>query len=164
MSQSSYPAEVRKWNFSPFFSAKGVVKFGVKFWWNFPCYVFQGLGVRGKFHQNFTSKTVWKTENFTQISLCWGAALTFRRVGILTLCEGEPEMQKLPGSPDCWENNMPKLARNWLKKWHRCLIQESLNLEEGSTSMIHKPGNCKDFSASRSRDCGTSMAFLHIET
>ena len=29
----------------------------------------------GKFHQNFTSKTVWKTENFTQISLCWGAAL-----------------------------------------------------------------------------------------
>ena len=30
----------------------------------------------GKFHQNFTSKTVWKTENFTQISLCWRAALT----------------------------------------------------------------------------------------
>ena len=29
----------------------------------------------GKFHQNFTSKTVRKTENFTQISLCWGAAL-----------------------------------------------------------------------------------------
>ena len=29
----------------------------------------------GKFHQNFTSKTCWKTENFTQISLCWGAAL-----------------------------------------------------------------------------------------
>ena len=29
----------------------------------------------GKVHQNFTSKTVWKTENFTQISLCWGAAL-----------------------------------------------------------------------------------------
>ena len=67
--QSSYPAEVRKWNFSPFFSAKDVVKFGVKFWWNFPRYVFQGLGVRrkispkfhvkngvqnGKFHANFT--------------------------------------------------------------------------------------------------------------
>ena len=65
---------MRKCNFSPFFSAKGVVKFGVKFWWNFPCYVFQGLGARGKisatfsrvwvcegkFHQNFTSKTVWK--------------------------------------------------------------------------------------------------------
>ena len=31
----------------------------------------------GKFHQNFTSKTVYKTENFTQISLCWGAALIF---------------------------------------------------------------------------------------
>ena len=60
---------MRKWKFSPFFSAKGVVKFGVKFWWNFPCYVFQGLGVRrkispkfhvkngvknGKFHANFT--------------------------------------------------------------------------------------------------------------
>ena len=30
----------------------------------------------GKFHQNFTSKTVWKTEKFTQISLCWGAPLT----------------------------------------------------------------------------------------
>ena len=69
MRQSSYPAEVRKWNFSPFFSAKGVVKFGVKFWWNFPHYVFQGLGVRrkispifhvkngvknGTFHANFT--------------------------------------------------------------------------------------------------------------
>ena len=67
--QSSYPAEVRMWNFSPFFSAKGVVKFGVKFWWNLPRYVFQGLGVRrkispkfhvkngvenGKFHANFT--------------------------------------------------------------------------------------------------------------
>ena len=67
--QSSYPAEVRKWKFSPFCSAKGVVKFGVKFWWNFPRYVFQGLGVRrkispkfhvknggenGKFHANFT--------------------------------------------------------------------------------------------------------------
>ena len=78
--QSSYPAEVRKWNFSPFFSAKGVVKFGVKFWWNFPSYVFQGLGVRrkispkfhvkngvknGKFHANFTlqgrSADLWKT-------------------------------------------------------------------------------------------------------
>ena len=67
--QTSYPAEVRKWIFSPFFSAKGVVKFGVKFWWNFPSYVFQALGVRrkispkfhikngvknGKFHANFT--------------------------------------------------------------------------------------------------------------
>ena len=67
--QSSYPAEVRKWNCSPFFSAKDVVKFGVKIWWNFPCYVFQGLGVwrkispkfhvkngvkNGKFHANFT--------------------------------------------------------------------------------------------------------------
>ena len=30
--QSSYPAEVRKLFFSPFFSAKGVVKIGVKFW------------------------------------------------------------------------------------------------------------------------------------
>ena len=46
--QGSYPAEVRKWNISQFFSAKGVVKFGVKFWWNFPCFVFQGLGARGK--------------------------------------------------------------------------------------------------------------------
>ena len=33
----------------------------------------------GKFHQNFTSKTVWKTENFTQISLCWGAASKWER-------------------------------------------------------------------------------------
>ena len=38
--QSSYPAEVRKWNFSPFFSAKTVVEFGVK--------------EKGKFHANFT--------------------------------------------------------------------------------------------------------------
>ena len=67
--QSSCPAEVRKWNFSPFFSAKDVVKFGVKFWWNFLRYVFQGLDARrkispkfhikngvknGKFHANFT--------------------------------------------------------------------------------------------------------------
>ena len=29
----------------------------------------------GKFHQNFTSKTVWKMEKFTQMSLCRGAAL-----------------------------------------------------------------------------------------
>ena len=32
----------------------------------------------GKFHQNFTSKTARRTENFTQISLCWGAALKFQ--------------------------------------------------------------------------------------
>ena len=62
--------------FLSFFSAKGVVKLGVKFWWNFSCYVFQGLGVRGKISPKFHVKTVWKTENFTQISLCWGAALT----------------------------------------------------------------------------------------
>ena len=75
-SQSSYPAEVRKWSFFPFFSAKGVVKFGVKFWWNFPCYVFQGLGVRRKISPKFHVKNgVKKTENFTQISLCWSAAL-----------------------------------------------------------------------------------------
>ena len=30
IARSSYPAEVWKWKFSPFFSAKGVVKFGVK--------------------------------------------------------------------------------------------------------------------------------------
>ena len=87
-SQSSYPAEVRKWNFSPFFSAKGVVKLGVKFWWNFPRYVFQGLGVRrkispkfhvkngvknGKFHANFTllgrsaeNSETWLFASFTQ--------------------------------------------------------------------------------------------------
>ena len=46
--QSSCPAEVWKWKFSPFFSAKGVVRFSVKFGWNFPRYVFQGLGVRRK--------------------------------------------------------------------------------------------------------------------
>ena len=34
----------------------------------------------GNFHQNFTSKTVWKTENFTQISLCWGAALIYHDI------------------------------------------------------------------------------------
>ena len=38
----------------------------------------------GKFYQNFTSKTVWKTENFTQISLCWGAALTARNAKLST--------------------------------------------------------------------------------
>ena len=69
------PCRVRKWNFSPFFSAKGVVKLGVKFWRNFPCYVFQGLGVRRKISQIFHVKTVWKTGSFTQISFCWGAAL-----------------------------------------------------------------------------------------
>ena len=42
--QSSYPAEVRKWNFSPFFSAKGVVKFGVKF----SALCFPGFGCAGK--------------------------------------------------------------------------------------------------------------------
>ena len=39
---------MRKWKISPFFSAKSVVKSGVKFGWKFPCYVFQGLGVRQK--------------------------------------------------------------------------------------------------------------------
>ena len=59
------PCRSAEWSFSPFFSAKGVVKF----WWKCPCYVFQGLGVRtkispeihakngvknGRFHANFT--------------------------------------------------------------------------------------------------------------
>ena len=79
--QSSYPAEVRKWKFSPFFSAKGVVKFGVKFWWNFPRYVFQGLGVRRKISPKFHIKNGVENENFTQVSLCWGAALTQPGVG-----------------------------------------------------------------------------------
>ena len=48
--QSSYPAETRKWNFSPFFSAKDVVKFGVKF----SALRFPGFG--------------FLTENFTKIS------------------------------------------------------------------------------------------------
>ena len=82
--QSSYPAEVQEWNFYPIFSAKDVVKFGVKFWWNFPRYVFQGLGVRrkispkfhvkngvknGKFHANFTlpgrGADIWCSRYFT---------------------------------------------------------------------------------------------------
>ena len=49
------------------------------FAWNFSeifCATFPRIWVcDGKFHQNFTSKAVWKTENFTPISLCWGAAL-----------------------------------------------------------------------------------------
>ena len=68
-SSEQLPCRSAEVNFSPFFSAKGVVKFGVKFWRHFPCYVFQGLGVRrkispkfhvkngvknGKFHANFT--------------------------------------------------------------------------------------------------------------
>ena len=62
--QSSCPAEVRKWKFSPFFSAKGVVKFGMKFWWNFRCYVFQGLGVRGKIAPKFHVKKGVKNGKF----------------------------------------------------------------------------------------------------
>ena len=58
-----------------------------KVWWNLACNfgeIFHAMFSRvwvceGKFHQNFTSKTVWKTENFTQISLCWGAALTYSK-------------------------------------------------------------------------------------
>ena len=50
--------------FSPFFSAKGVVKFGVKFWWNFPCYVFQGLGVRRKISPKFHVKNGVKNRKF----------------------------------------------------------------------------------------------------
>ena len=73
--RSSYPAEVRKWNFSPFLSAKGVVKFGVKFWWNFPCYAFQGLGVRGKLSPKFHVNNGVKNGKFHANSLCWGAAL-----------------------------------------------------------------------------------------
>ena len=64
ISQGSYPAEVRKWNISPFFSAKGVVKFGVKFMWNFPCYVFQDLGVRRKISPKFHVKNGVKNGKF----------------------------------------------------------------------------------------------------
>ena len=73
-SQSSYPADVRKWSFSSLLSAKGVVKFGVKFWWNFPCYVFQGLGVRGKFHQISRQKRCEKRKIHANFTLL-GAAL-----------------------------------------------------------------------------------------
>ena len=80
--QSSYPAEVRKWNFSPFYSAKGVVKFGLKFWWNFPCYVFQGLGFRGKLSPKFHAKNGVKNGKFHAIFTLLG------RGAEKTLCLG----------------------------------------------------------------------------
>ena len=42
----------------------------------------------GKIHQNFTSKTVWKTENFTQISLCRCTALKNRGKKVYTTTAG----------------------------------------------------------------------------
>ena len=39
--KSSYP----EWNYSPFFSAKGVVKLGVKLWWNIPRATFSKVWV-----------------------------------------------------------------------------------------------------------------------
>ena len=45
------------------------------------CATFSRVWVcEGNFHQNFTSKTVWKTESFMQISLCWVAALIFELI------------------------------------------------------------------------------------
>ena len=44
-----------EWKFSPFFSAKGVVKLGVKVWWNFSCATFSRVWVS-------------EAENFTKIS------------------------------------------------------------------------------------------------
>ena len=74
--QSSYPA-VRKWVFSPF----SLPEVSWNLAWNFGEIIratFSRVGcARGNFTKNFTSKTVWKTENFMQISLCWGRALRF---------------------------------------------------------------------------------------
>ena len=54
------------------------MKFGVKILGEIFRATFSRVWVcDGKFHQNFTSKTKWKTENFTQFSLCWGAALMY---------------------------------------------------------------------------------------
>ena len=43
------------------------------FGWNFPCYVFQGLGVRRKISPKFHVKERCEKR---KISLCWGMALT----------------------------------------------------------------------------------------
>ena len=40
------------------------MKFGVKFWWNFPCYVFQGLGVQRKISPTFHVKSGVKNRKF----------------------------------------------------------------------------------------------------
>ena len=50
------PCRSAEVTFFSVFSAKGVVKFGVKFWRDFPCYVFQGLGVRRKISPKFHVK------------------------------------------------------------------------------------------------------------
>ena len=54
--QGSYPAEVRRGNFSPFFSAKGVVKFGVNFGEIFRA-TFSRVGVC---EENFTESSLQK--------------------------------------------------------------------------------------------------------
>ena len=59
-----------EWKCSPFFSAKGNVKFGAQF---SACYVFQGLGAEPS--PKCTPIMARRTEKFTQISLCWGIAL-----------------------------------------------------------------------------------------
>ena len=57
--------------FSVFLCQRCRVKLGVRFF----ALCFPGFGcARENFTKNFTSKTVWKTENFTQISLWWGAS------------------------------------------------------------------------------------------
>ena len=78
--QSSYPAEVRR----DFFLRFSLPKVSWNLAWNFG-ELFRATFSRvwvceGKFHQNVMSKTVWETENFMQISLCWGAALTYSRI------------------------------------------------------------------------------------
>ena len=71
--QNNHPAEVR----CEIVLCFSLPKVSWNLAWNFGeifCVPrFQSLGVRnGKFHEIALTKTAWKTENFTQISLCWG--------------------------------------------------------------------------------------------
>ena len=77
-SQSICPAEVRKYNFFSVFLCQGCREIWREILVKFSVLRFPGFGCDGKFHQNFTSKTVCKTENFMQVSLCWGATLINR--------------------------------------------------------------------------------------
>ena len=97
----------------------------------------------GKFHQNFTSKTVGKTENFTQISVCWGAALT--RDFIFWISSEFVHIRPILGNRENEYSNLFFFSRifwkfiflgflqNWLSGFKKALLQNPQEMIRGRT-------------------------------
>ena len=123
-----------------FFSAKGVVKFGVKFWWNFPCYVFQCLGVRRKISTKFHVKNGVKNgkfrANFTLLGRLW-----LRMIRIAASC--------IATRQDVSQDGVVVLLEEATRLLH---LQSARASSEGRPSSI--PCDINDASQTdRTRDC-----------